>query len=94
MFVNAQQKAIEYPETFEVPTPEELAEVGKGSFVKVCAKPERFWVLVERVIDGKVQGVINNDLVFTDRHGLVCDQRINFELDNIYRIYDGDEKEI
>ncbi|WP_420588210.1 hypothetical protein [Bacterioplanoides sp.] len=88
MFANAQQKAIDHPDTFEAPTPEELAQVRKGSYVKVCAEPERFWVLVERVIDGKVQGVINNDLVFSDKHGLVCDQRISFELDNIYQIYD------
>ncbi|WP_252179475.1 hypothetical protein [Endozoicomonas sp. 4G] len=87
MFVNAQQQAIDHPETFKAPTPGELAQVRKGSFVKVCAEPERFWVLVEHVIDGMVQGVIDNDLIFTERHGLVCDQRISFELDKIYQIH-------
>ena len=61
-FVDAQVMAKENPDTFEAPTEAELNEIEPGDFVKVCAKPERFWAIVECVDGDNIVAVVNNDL--------------------------------
>lgn len=86
LFVNAQEIAAQHPDTFKVPTAIELAKLKKGSYVKICAEGERFWVKVERILDDKIEGIIDNDLVHTNRHGLKCYDRVRFTSSNIYQI--------
>ena len=86
LFANAQELAEQYPDTFKVPTATELATLRKGLYVKICAEGERFWVKIERILDDKIEGVIDNDLVRTNSHGLKCYDRVRFTSSNIYQI--------
>lgn len=85
--VDAQQMATEYPDTFEAPTETMLAQIKVGDAVKICANnKERFWVEVT-AIDGKtLTGRIDNDLVFTDTHGLKYNDTVTFERRHIYQL--------
>lgn len=85
-FRDAQAMARAHPLTFEVPEPERLAALRAGDFVKVCASNERFWVvLTARYGDGLV-GKVNNDLIWTDDHGLSCDDEVRFTTDHVYDV--------
>lgn len=86
-FINAQQMQKDHPDSFEAPSLIELAELDKGTFVKVCTGGERFWTEIKEIADDKVTAVINNNLVCTDVHGLQHGDEIKFTLDNIYDIY-------
>lgn len=86
VFVDAQEMAAQHPDTFKVPTATVLATVKKGSYVKICAEEERFWVKIERILDDKIEGVIDNNLVRTKSHGLKCYDRVRFTSSNIYQI--------
>lgn len=89
-FVNAQIMSGKHPDTFYAPTAEELAEVKEGWYVKVSVEGERFWVLVGDVKGDVVSGKVDNDLVYTDRHGLACGDRVRFKLENVYQILEPD----
>ena len=83
--VNAKAMAVNHPETFVFPL-EDIKKIKRGNFVKVCAEPERFWVLVNQINDDTITGVINNDLVRSKEHKLYCDDIIQFKKDNIYQV--------
>ena len=93
---NAQKMAINHPTTFGAPDKKDLGNLMAGMHVKICAnfkndndnwvEAERFWVKIERIIKDEIEGIIDNDLVFTDRHGLRCYDSIKFRPDNIYQI--------
>jgi hypothetical protein len=88
-FVNAAKTAKENPLTFEVPTEKEIKDVKKGTYLKVCAEPERFWVRVETVNeDGTYVGRIEqSDMVCSDKHGYNHDDDVVVLAENIYSIY-------
>lgn len=70
-FINGEEMAREHPETFEIPTLEERSSVKPGQFIKVGANGERFWLRVASVMeDGSYCGIVDNDLVRSDEHGL------------------------
>lgn len=86
-FVNAKDMHDEYPDTFDAPSDYQLRKLKAGDFVKVCANGiERFWVIVTAVEGRTVTGIVNNDLVYEDDHGLECDDEIRFHRDCIYQI--------
>lgn len=98
-FVDAQEMHLLHPETFEVPTQEELDNIQPGDSVKVCVGKERFWVTVELIgtlvgMKDVIGGIIDNDLVFTHEHGLKCGDKIKFEKKNIYSIFKATPKYI
>jgi len=92
-FVDAQAMAIKHPKTFEAPSPEELAAVKEGNYVKVCPTVgnERFWVKVTDFIltpnGTRVEGTVANDLLFPEEHGLNLGSRVEFEFRNIYAVF-------
>jgi hypothetical protein len=86
-FVDAQEMHRLHPDTFEVPTLEELRGVKPGDHVKVSTGDERFWVLVTRVIGGIIEGTVDNDL-FMMAHGLRLGDTIRFRIENVYTLYD------
>lgn len=66
-FVNAKEMNRLNPDTFSVPTDEELSLLKKGDFVKVCVdNKERFWVRVTEICGDEITGDVNNDLVMVD----------------------------
>jgi hypothetical protein len=84
-FVDAQERAKQFPSTFEAPTAADLAQVEPGASVKVCANDtERFWVSVTSVEGEAVTGAVDNDLVCTDEHGLRYGDTITFEKRHIF----------
>lgn len=84
--IDAQEMAHKYPNTFEAPSAQELANIMPGDFIKICVEPERFWVKITAINPGLLTGVISNDLVYTNRHGLDCDQIISVEPRHVYAI--------
>lgn len=90
-FVDAQQMQIDNPKTFYAPLQPELDEIKINDFVKIGVanqgkRGERFWVLVTKIENQTITGIINNDLVLTHEHGLKCDDVVTFEKKNIYNI--------
>src|SRR5436190_1034673 len=89
-FMDAEQKALEHPDTFKVPTEEDLRAVEVGTMVKVCLalkghpRSERFWVCVTKIDYPAFTGNVRNDLVNTALHGVRCDDEIEFEARHIY----------
>jgi len=88
---DAQQMREKYPDTFGAPSKEQIADLTEGSCAKMCVGRERFWVKVATIDKAdpdpfrwKFKGPIDNDLVFTDEHGLSCDDSIEFEGRHIY----------
>lgn len=84
-WVDAQEKHRQHPDTFDVPSEEELAKIDVGFTVKVCNGQERFWTeVVELLEDGLLVRVDNN---------LVNDRGYNFgdilriEKKHIYEIH-------
>lgn len=91
LLTDAQEMARLHPATFSAPSPDDLSRVKPGDYVKVCSwaknltgRTERFWVEVLAVSDSGIVGRIDNDLVFTNLHGLEYDDRIEFEARHIY----------
>jgi len=87
---DAQAMHREHGDRFQVPSPEALAEINVGYFAKVCAEPERFWVLVTALFGDRLRGIIDNDLLKSDDHGLHCGDIIEFELRHVHAIQKSD----
>lgn len=76
----------DFPDTFEVP---DTTGIKLGNYVKVGAEfepiqgsplsGERFWVRVTGIDGDRLCGVIVNDLVASEGHGLRADTIISFE---------------
>ena len=95
-FRSAQQLARLQPETFQLPTAEQLEGVGPGSWVKVSvAFPEnedgmdgeRFWVKVLERHGDRLVGQVDNEPIATRDHGLARDDRVEFSLEHVYDVH-------
>jgi hypothetical protein len=86
MFTDAQQMAIDHPDTFDAPSYEDLIEIRIGDNMKVCTGNERFWVMVTKVVHGEITGTVNNVLGGTVDHGLVHMDEVTFTHNNVYAI--------
>ena len=81
----------QHPTTFGVPSEREKAGICIGAFVKIGVRGhdgsgERFWVQVTELTATHLVGRIDNDLLYTDRHGLECDMLVKFEKRHILNI--------
>ena len=85
-WIDGLSMALAHPKTFKIPPAELLATIKPGSTVKVGVQPERFWVIVTKVIDSKISGVVDNDLIYTHIHGLDFDDNVEFEMRNVLDI--------
>lgn len=99
-FVDGVASNREAPKTFHIPSDQEKAAVKPGQFIKLGVyfdkKPkdlafdaERFWLVVsENSVERQViKGAVNNDLVFTECHGLKCDDVIEVPYHAVLEIY-------
>lgn len=86
-FVNAQRMGIKHPETFHVPTKDELNAIKVGSIVKVSTGNERFWTNVTEVKGQKITATVDNDLVMSANSDIPYGTVINFKKEHIYDIY-------
>lgn len=72
------------PVRFQIPTGDEKAAVASGDHVKIgvempSGRGERFWVKVSSKDGDLIHGVVDNDLVYTDEHGLDDTDAVSFE---------------
>jgi len=95
IFDNAQRRHELNPDTFEVPTMDQLrANVTTGMYVKVVGGPdpnnlERFWVLVTALPDDDwVRGDCANNLL----SGMKIGEGLTFRLENICDYYQPDQE--
>lgn len=86
-WLNAKQKKLDYPDTFYCPDDESLDSIKVNSVVKVATYQERFWVVVSKVDEEIIQGYVNNDLVYTKKHGLICGRLVELRKCNVLDIY-------
>lgn len=88
MFIDAQEMARMHPDTFGAPSADELGRIDVGDSVKVCAdNVERFWVTVTELNGDCLAGIVDNNLICTDQHGLKFGDIVKFKKCNIYSIY-------
>jgi len=87
--VNAKYMSEQYPETFDVPSDTELNNLKSGDLVKICVNRERFWVEIISINQDKILTRIDNDLIFTDEHGLSLNDELTISKHNIYSIFNG-----
>jgi|LakMenE18May11ns_1017448.scaffolds.fasta_scaffold9959639_25 hypothetical protein len=88
--VDAYDMSQKCPDTFSIPSDDEIRLIKPNTFVKVCVEgKERFWVEVKLIEGDKLIGEVNNELVFTDQHGLKLKDLIEFEVLNIYDIFNS-----
>ena len=85
-FIDAQQMHRNNPRTFAVPSDKELDGIKVGDYVKVAVEGERFWVLVEGILNDTYTGKVWNDMVLTKEHGLRFKDKVTFERRHIYSI--------
>ncbi|MEM3062568.1 MAG: hypothetical protein QW303_03350 [Nitrososphaerota archaeon] len=89
-FVDAQDLKSRYPETFEAPDEFDLNNLMVGDWVKVCVGGERFWIKIKDIVGlghySKIFGVVDNDLLCSDTHGLSYGDRVVVEGRHVYDI--------
>ena len=88
--VNAFKLSVLQPDTFEVPSFEEITSLQVDDFVKVCLEEEdtngeRFWCQVKKIDPANrlIQAEVNNNLVFYD---YPVGTLLEFTFDNVYSI--------
>lgn len=85
-WINAKDKYIQNPETFEIPTDYELEDIEINYLVKISNGIERFWVRILDIKNDVLIGTIDNKLAYClnyDYKNLVM-----FEKNNIFEIHD------
>lgn len=87
-FADAQTIEKNNPGTVEPPTESEMRQVRVGWVVKVCACKERFWVLIDGIQWPRFTGQVDNVLVATSNHGLVCGDHVEFTWTQAYDAQD------
>ena len=83
-FSDAQEMHSQKPDTFSVPSPDELQAICAGAVVKVCHNNERFWVVVKKVQGDELVGRVDNALVLP--HPFSGGDLIRFKKAHIYQI--------
>jgi uncharacterized protein YegJ (DUF2314 family) len=84
--INAQQMHLKNPKTFEVPSEEDLDKIKQHDTVKVSVGEERFWVEIIRIENDELIGIVVNQLICTDVHGLCFGDTITLHKYNVYSI--------
>ena len=86
VFVDARAQSRENPDMFERVAEDVIDSVSAGDLAKICAKGERFWVIVTSVAGDVLRGQISNYLHRTDQHGLKHEGFVTFERRHIYDV--------
>ena len=86
-FTNARELKKENPNTFFAPSEEHLKTIEVGDSVKVSTGGERFWMTVSELTPEEgVIGIVDNDLICSEDHGLFFEDKVAFKLENIHNI--------
>ena len=91
-WVNVNEMNSKYPNTFDIPTQNELENITIGDTVKISNGFERFWVEIKEITNLYLIGRVDNELI-TNEYSL--NDYVMFEKRNIYDIHTiKDKKEI
>ena len=63
MLLNGYEMSKEFPQSFRLPSTEQITRIAPGAFLKICANNERFWVRVSAVDGDNISAMIDNDLI-------------------------------
>jgi hypothetical protein len=85
-FVEAHVMHSLAPNKYRIPTKEDLYKLKVGDSVKVCVENECFWVEITELSKKLVTGRVDNDMVFTDEHGLKYNDTVNFAKKHIIEV--------
>ena len=77
----------QHPDTFFVPSKRELNNLKPLDTVKVACNGERFWTIITEIKKSYITVKVENDLLFTEEHGIKYGDIIRFKIDNIFSIY-------
>jgi len=84
-FINGQEMNKQNPDTFHIPSQEELDTLKEGVFIKVGHNAERFWAEITSIEDsGSIYARVDNDLL--NEHPFKCDDKILVENKHILDI--------
>jgi hypothetical protein len=85
--INGEEMHALHPATFEIPSWFDRYGASIGDMVKIGVRAdgsgERFWVAIIAIADNKFIGVIRNNLVNTDTHGLSYGDEVRFGPEHI-----------
>ena len=72
------------------PTPENLANLAKDNYVKIRVQggnhTEAFWCRVESVNNNSISVVVDQDLQYTEYHGLKDTDKLEIQPENVLSI--------
>lgn len=92
-FGDCEEKARLYPDTFEIPSKQEIADLKVGDYVKlffVHNPTERMWVKIDAIYNNhSFTGTLANDPIFI--HIVKFGDRFAFHAKHIANILKGDE---
>lgn len=80
-FIDAQEMHNQNPDTFWVPSDEELSNITAGDHIKVAVNAERFWIKVESVEGNEIMGTCANETV-----DFKFGEKISVKKRNVYQI--------
>lgn len=83
-FINARQKAKDFPDTFKLFDESELKNLKKDDSIKVMLKQERFWINFIKFENDNIIGTINNVLIV---HSLKENEIVSFSKDCVIDIF-------
>ena len=87
IFIDAQEMARLYPDTFNAPSTEDISEIKNGDHVKVCNGQERFWILVSNndIVTQRITGQVDN-ILFDATEGLGLGDPVTVEYRHVYNL--------
>ena len=97
MLINAQEKAKKYPETFHVPSMDDLKDLRPGLSVKIALEfgedkdgfsSERFWVIISSIEGDEITAIVDNELIYTDKHGFKYGDEITIDPEHVHNIFE------
>jgi len=91
-WVDAQEMHAKHPDTFAVPTQQELDTISPDYNVKICDASERFWVSVISQDGQDIIGQVDNNLISGQPYAKVG-SKVRFQTRHIYLVHSPAEPE-
>jgi len=104
--IDGAKRHAKCPDTFEIPDVDERIRCKLGDVVKIGVEfkhdppvsGERFWVRIVRILPSRLSsppvleymGEVDNDLMFTDAHGLRLGDLVTFGPEHVLEVWDWD----
>jgi len=99
--IDGAKRHAKCPDTFEIPDADTRIKCKLGDVVKIGVEfkhdelpvnGERFWVRIVRTLPSMFEymGEVDNDLLFTDAHGLRLGDLVTFGPEHVLEVWDWD----